>query len=112
MEVPRQGLIHQSPIGPSPERKRKMPQEMLSTDEIVRRGDAVYEREIRPAVETAHFGEFLVLDVESGDYEIDSDKLAALDRARVRHPDSPTYILRIGFPAAVKLGGGRRMRRE
>jgi hypothetical protein len=75
-----------------------------TSQEIVRRGEEIYARQIRDQVEAKHKGQFLVLDIETGDYEIDSDELAAVDRAKARHPDAALYVLRVGFPTAVKLG--------
>jgi hypothetical protein len=50
-------------------------------EEIARRGREIYERDIRPGVERDHDGRFLVVDVTSGNYEID-DELTAFDKAR------------------------------
>jgi hypothetical protein len=74
------------------------------SDEIVERGQALYDQQIRKKVEPQHNGKFLVLDVDTGDYEIDADSYAAYERAAARHPDAPFYLLRVGFPAAVTLG--------
>jgi hypothetical protein len=83
-----------------------MPQvDCLATDEeIVRRGEEIYEREIRSKVEEANRGKFLILDVQTGAYEIDEDDLAASERLLDRHPDAELYGLRIGFPAAYRMG--------
>ena len=55
-----------------------MPHPRLSDAEIDRRGQEAYERYIRGKVETAeNIGKQIVIDVETGDYEIDSDGLAA-----------------------------------
>jgi hypothetical protein len=81
-----------------------------SSQEIVRRGEELYAKQIRDRIEANHKGQFLVLDIETGDYEVDNDELAALDRAKAKHPDAALYILRVGFPAAVKLGGTRHVR--
>lgn len=81
-----------------------------SSQEIVRRGEELYAKQIRDRIEANHKGQFLVLDIETGDYEVDNDELAALDRAKAKHPDAALYILRVGFPAAVKLGGTRPVR--
>jgi len=78
--------------------------ERLSSDEICSRGQHLYEKSIRPLVETTHNGEFLVLDLQSGEYEIDKDEVAASDRATAKHPTGRFYILRIGAPAAHRLG--------
>ena len=71
----------------------------------VRHGEEIYVRQIRDRVEPDNQGQFLVVDVETGDYEVDRDELAALDRLKGKHPDGAFYIRRVGFPAAVKLGG-------
>ena len=76
-----------------------------SIDEVCDRGEEIYQREIRDKVEADHFGEVLVLDIDSGDYEIDGNHLAALNRLRARRPDSVRYALRIGYPALAKIGG-------
>jgi hypothetical protein len=75
-----------------------------TTDEIVERGQALYDQQIRKKVEPQHNGKFLVLDIETGDYEIDADSYVAYERAATRRPDAPFYLLRVGFPAAVTLG--------
>ena len=49
-------------------------------------------------------GEFLALDVESGDYELDSSQLAAMDRAEAKHPGSVFYVLRVGHQTASRIG--------
>lgn len=76
-----------------------------SSDEIARRGQALYEQRIRGALEPGHEGKFLVVDIETGEYEIDADDLTALQRARSRNPDAALYILRVGHPAAYRIGG-------
>ena len=75
--------------------------------EIMQRGEALYAHAIRSKVEDKHRGEFLVLDIETGNYEIATDELVALDRLQCRSPDAVLYVLRIGFPTAVKLGPTR-----
>jgi hypothetical protein len=55
-------------------------------------------------VEARERGKFLVLDIETGDYEIDSDELSALRRAKEKNPDAALYILRVGYPAAYRIG--------
>lgn len=81
-------------------------QTTLTAAEIAERGRAIYEREIRAKVEEpANKGKILVLDIDSGDYEIDEDHLTASDRACAKHPDGVFFGLRIGYPALGKIGG-------
>ncbi len=73
-----------------------MPHPRYSSDEIAQHGQALYDQQIRTQVETYHKGKFLVLDIETGNYEIDADELAALRRAKAKNPDAALYILRVG----------------
>jgi hypothetical protein len=72
--------------------------------EVAARGQELYERAIRAQVEPAHDGEFLALDIETGDYEIDASELAAVRRARAKRPDARLYLVRVGERAAYRLG--------
>jgi hypothetical protein len=73
------------------------------SSEINQRGQALYEREIQSLLGPNDRGKFLVLDIETGEYELDTDELAAVKRARAKHPDGAFYILRVGHPAAYRL---------
>jgi hypothetical protein len=84
-----------------------MPHPRYSSAEIVQRGQVLYDQQIRAHVEASDPGKFLVLDIETGDYEIDADDVAALQRAKAKHPDAALYILRVGTPTAYRLGGQR-----
>jgi hypothetical protein len=39
-----------------------------------------------------------------GDYELDSDALTAVHRARAKRPDGAFYVLRVGHSVAYRLG--------
>src|SRR5437660_5771249 len=78
-----------------------------TAEEIGRIGREIYDRDIRPKVMPQHKGKFLILDIHTGQYEIDEDDLKASDRLRARVPDGEFYGLRIGYTAAYSLGGGR-----
>jgi hypothetical protein len=74
-------------------------------DELVRLGEAIYERDIRARVEPEHRGKFIVIDVEAGDYEIDENVVVAMRRVAARHPDGARCLLRIGATAGSHLPG-------
>lgn len=76
-----------------------------TAEETARRARDVYERSIRAEVEGVHDGRFLVVDVESGEYEVADDALSASDRLRERRPEAVLYLMRVGRPAAFRLGG-------
>jgi hypothetical protein len=81
-----------------------MPHTRYSSAEIAERGQTLYDREIRDKLDASARGKFLALDIETGDYEVDADERLALKRARAKHPDAALYLLRIGHPAAYRLG--------
>lgn len=72
---------------------------------MARRGRELYERDIRPVVEPEHIGEFVVLDVLTGEYEVGPDQLAASQRLRARLPNSIRFATRVGYRAAGRVGG-------
>ena len=78
-----------------------------SSEEIVRRGQVLYDQQIRVQVEASHKGKFLVLDIETGEYEMDASEVAALKRAKAKNPDAVLYILRVGYSTAYRVGGHR-----
>ncbi|HMN41547.1 MAG TPA: hypothetical protein PKE29_11930 [Phycisphaerales bacterium] len=48
----------------------------------------------------------MAIDVDSGDYEVDADALAALDRAEARHPKGRFFLGRMGQDSFVRIGAG------
>ena len=81
-----------------------MGQPRYSKEEVATRARAIYDQQIRAKVEPQHVGKFLVIDVESGDYEIDSDDVAAMKRAAQKHPADALYGMRIGYPTMGRIG--------
>ena len=73
-------------------------------DEFARRGDAIYDRDIGPHVKAADHGKFVVIDIETGAYEIDQDELAASDRLLTRRIDAQVWTRRVGSRYARRFG--------
>jgi hypothetical protein len=46
----------------------------------------------------------VLIDVESGDYEIDSNELAAEQRLHARRPDAQVWMLRVGSRYSRHIG--------
>jgi len=80
----------------------------LSGDEVERRGQEIYETRLRSQVEKGNEGKILVIDVETGEYELDRDEIAASRRALAKHPGASLWTLRIGYDAVHSLGGSLR----
>ena len=79
-------------------------QPRYSKEEFARRGEEIYERDIRPRVEASHAGKFIVIDIETGAYEIDADELVASDRLLAHHPDAQVWLGRIGSRFVRRFG--------
>ena len=67
-------------------------------------GRAIYNKTIREKVEPAEIGKVVVIDVNSGDWEIDADDSTALFKLLERRPDAFTWAERVGYPAVYEMG--------
>jgi hypothetical protein len=76
-----------------------------SAEETARRGDALYEREIRSRVEPAYRGKVVAIDVDRGEYVIDDNALTASERLLTQHPDAEIWCVRVGSRVLHRLGG-------
>ncbi len=75
----------------------------IDREAFARRAEEYYDRVLRAKLEPEHRGEYLYLDVDTGDYELDADQLAAMQKARAKHPGTLFYILRVGYPAVGRI---------
>ncbi len=83
-----------------------MSMDKYTMDEVCDRGEQIYKNHIKRFVEPQENGKFIVIDIESGDYEIDEEELEAFDRLKIRRPVAETFMTRIGCCAAYHLGWG------
>ncbi len=80
-----------------------------SPQETARRAEAWYNGELRQQIEIEeNLGKILAVDVDSGEYLLASDVLAAADAMRQRKADADMFFFRIGYPAVQKVGGALR----
>jgi hypothetical protein len=47
----------------------------------------------------------LVINVETGEWEMDTDDVIAARKAKARFGEAALFSMRIGYPAAYRLGG-------
>jgi hypothetical protein len=81
-----------------------------STEEFARRGNEIYEHDIRSLVEQDR-GTFVAIDIETGAWEMDVDEMVAGDRLFARMPDAQTWMVRIGY-GYLRRFGARKIRRS
>ena len=77
--------------------------ETITSAEIEARGHARY-LELREQLEADHFGQIVVIDIFSGDYEVAPDDLTASLRMFARRPEGLTWGERIGGGGVYYLG--------
>ncbi len=82
-------------------------------EETARLGDETYRRDVKAQVEADHDGEYVAIDVDSGDWAVAGSELAASDSLRAQCPDAiNVWLLRVGYRAVASIGGGSLRRAE
>ena len=76
-----------------------------SKEEFARRGDAIYEKDVRGQLKADDDGKFAAIDIETGTYEIDADELKACQKLRKRIPDAQIWMVRVGYRFVHRFGG-------
>ena len=83
----------------------------LSHDELARRGEALYRDRIAPHLSPSDERKYVLIDVESGDFEVDHDEMRAAERLRQRRPEAQVWFRRVGS-RVVRHYGRRRTTRS
>jgi hypothetical protein len=78
-----------------------------SDDEAARRGKQIYEQQIGPKVSAADHGKFVAIDMDSGQWEMDVDEIAAEDRLLSRLPDAQIWMEQVGCGYSERFGNWR-----
>ena len=82
-----------------------MPTTTVDLANLERRARALYET-LRAQVEKPeNIGKLIVLDPESGDYEIDDRGIESAHRLQARHPGADLFALRIGYKNVESFAG-------
>lgn len=82
-----------------------MPQARYTAEEHANRGKALYEQQIRSQVENGNHGRIVVIDIDSGAFEVEDDVLTASKALLARFPDAQIWAVRIGHRGVYRLGG-------
>lgn len=78
----------------------------FSSEEIAQSGKELYQQHLRTQVETVdNIGKIIAIDLNTGNYEIDKDLLAACDRLKAKYPHAVIWAERVGYDAVYAIGG-------
>jgi len=80
--------------------KRRYPKE-----EIAKRGEAIFEKEVRPHLKGRDPMAFVVIDIETRACEVDADNLTGCLQLRERNPDAQIWGRRVGARTIRHFGG-------
>jgi hypothetical protein len=75
-----------------------------SKEEFARRGEEIFERDIRAQLEGVPRNHFVAIDIETGAFEVDEDEMAASNRLLARNPQAQTWLRRAGSPFVCHFG--------
>jgi hypothetical protein len=79
---------------------------LLSHEEVARRAKQLYENSIRQNVELEdNIGKMVVIDIETGEYEVDKTGLQAARHLSEKNPKARLFGIRIGYNVAASFGG-------
>jgi outer membrane protein assembly factor BamB len=79
-------------------------QRRYSKEELARRGQELYESQVRQQVEVGNEGKIVAIDIETGNFEVAENVLPATNRLFERNPDAQPWVIRIGHRAVYHFG--------
>jgi hypothetical protein len=79
---------------------------LLSREEVAQCAKQLYEDGIRQQVEIEeNIGKMAIIDIETGDYEVDKTGLQASRNLSKKHQNARLFGIRIGYNVAISFGG-------
>jgi hypothetical protein len=79
---------------------------LLSHEDVGKIADRLYADSIRAKVELPeNIGKMVIIDIETGDYEVDKNGLQAAKRLNARQENTRLFGIRIGYNVAASFGG-------
>lgn len=71
---------------------------------VAKEANAVYDTDYREQLEAEHFGEFVAIEPQSRDSFVAKTFMEAALAAKQRYPTRKSFVIRIGYEAAVHIG--------
>ena len=90
------------PVSPNEGVRQRQPR--YSKEEFARRGNEIYETQVRQQVEEGNYGKIVAIDIETGAFEVADDTIAATDSLYDRVPDAQPWVIRIGHRTVYRFG--------
>lgn len=71
---------------------------------IARQATEIYESDYRERLEASHFGQFVAIEPESRESFVAPTFIDAALAAKAAHPTKKSFVIRIGYDAAIHIG--------
>ncbi|MDB9424616.1 hypothetical protein PN437_06795 [Microcystis aeruginosa CS-564/01] len=75
-----------------------------SKEEFARRGNEIYQSQVRSQVEEGNHGKIVAIDIETGAFEVTKDSLTTSDQLLARLTYAQIWFVRIGHRAVHRVG--------
>ena len=74
-----------------------------AVEEIARRGEEIYYRDILPQIEAGNEGRVVAIDVNTGEFEMAGTGFESAERLRERVPAAVVFFMRVGYPTMARV---------
>ncbi|OGY35407.1 MAG: hypothetical protein A3E36_01775 [Candidatus Andersenbacteria bacterium RIFCSPHIGHO2_12_FULL_45_11b] len=81
----------------------------VGIEEIAKKGERIYVKKEK-TLSAAHKGEYMAIQVDTGDYFLGETGGIAIEKAKKRYPEDVFYLVKIGFSATQTLASMSRTR--
>lgn len=85
----------------------KSAEEQARRENTVRLGKEIYQASLRAIYEPAHIGEYLIIDVDTGEHRLIERYEDVAPTIHALEPGHSRYLMKIGYEAMYRMGGGR-----
>ncbi len=75
---------------------------------VAMQAKAVYDSDLRDRLESDNHGDFVAIEPESRESFVASTFIEAAMAAKTAHPDKKSFVIRVGYEAAVHIGAATR----
>jgi hypothetical protein len=75
------------------------------TTDVAERAKAIYRRRLQAELEAAHPNRYVAIEPDSGEHFLADSFGGAVAAARAAHPARISFVIHIGHPAALHMGG-------
>jgi hypothetical protein len=77
----------------------------VSSNDLVTRSKLLYTERWKKDLESNHHGSYIAIEPDTQRYFIANNYSEAISAAQEAEPDRLVFVMRVGYPGAIHLGG-------